>query len=269
MSNAFGNRFKLMVVCAAAALGSAAAGDDSPDAGAKPAGDDEIVVYGNVGDLRRQLLRAQDEVFARFNEINGNDDFDIHCYSEAPTGSHLQQRRCVSNGWRREEANYADASLRELRGEAGPPPQTFLGLQATMQQRLLDEARRLAGEDDAFAKALIHYGLAKQALERSAPPLGSAARAVDPLYGVLPYGARRVLDVHTGRKPWTQALEYATFTIDGVVGEIDGLTVACEQGEQHLEYQAGSEWTVPTSLGHCALRVDAKRGTTFTLYEFE
>lgn len=232
-------------------------------------GDDQIVVYGSIGDLRKQLLRAQDDVFARFNEINSTDKFDIHCSWAAPIGTRILARRCVSNSWREQDANMAAARVQELQGTSGTPWEAYWGMQASMQKKLVDEARRLAMEDQVFAKTLLRFGLAKQALDRRTPPLRRAAHEVEPLFGTLPYGAQRVIDVHTGRKPWTRDLDYRTFTFGDIDGEVRGVTLACEHGEEHIEFQTASEWTVPDNLGHCTLQVATKPGTLFTLYEFE
>ena len=69
---------------------------------------EEIVVYGNKSlvQLRRELYNAEDAVFDLFNSLNSDDEFDIHCYKEAPTGSHIKKRVCKTN------------FLRELIGEA-------------------------------------------------------------------------------------------------------------------------------------------------------
>jgi len=52
-------------------------------------------------------------------------------------------------------------------------------------------------------------------------------------------------------------------------GRIRDLRVACDKAKRTLDYKADAEWTIPDSWGACTLQVDAKRGTTFSLYEFE
>lgn len=60
---------------------------------------DEIIVYGerSLNRLRRDQDKAQDKVFALFNILNSDDEFDIHCANEAPIGSHIRQRICEPN----------------------------------------------------------------------------------------------------------------------------------------------------------------------------
>jgi hypothetical protein len=52
---------------------------------------EEIVVYGNKSlvQLRLELYKAEDAVFDLFNSLNSDDEFDVHCYKEAPIGSHI------------------------------------------------------------------------------------------------------------------------------------------------------------------------------------
>lgn len=270
MSELLGHFLRALVIGSAAALCSAAGSQPvSSAASAEPSatGGDEIVVYGSVGELRRELLRAQDDVFARFNEINSDDKFDIHCYSEAPTGSRIQVRRCMSNSWREQDRNIGQAMLLQMRGEAGPPPEQFRGEQERMQRRLVDEVSQLANQDESLSQNLLRYGRVLQALQ--ADPSRSASREVEPVDGALPYGAQRMVNVRAGRKPWQHDLQYGTFTIARVEGEIQDMGLRCERGDERLAFQPESEWTVPSSLGKCELQIGAERGTSFTLYEFE
>ncbi len=207
-------------------------------------------------------------MFARFNEINSDDKFDIHCYSEAPTGSRMKRERCVSNSWREQDTNIAQAWLAQIRGETGPPPGGFIGEQMITEGKLREEWIRLANEDSEFAETMKRFGRARAALDRLTPVAASVTRDVGPQSGAMPSGARRVLDVSVGRKPWTHALDTRSFTIAAAGGGIQGLTVNCDNANEHLEYAPNSEWTVPSDYGRCRLEVDATRGTSFTVYEF-
>ena len=63
---------------------------------------DEITVYGDksLRKLHRELYKAEDAVIDLFNSLNSDDEFDIHCYKEAPTGSHIKKRVCKTNYFR-------------------------------------------------------------------------------------------------------------------------------------------------------------------------
>jgi hypothetical protein len=82
-------------------------------------------------------------------------------------------------------------------------------------------------------------------------------------------GAGAVFEVRVGRKPWRHELTRRTFTIARVYGEIGDLEVECDAGSAKLKHEEGVEWTLPESWGACTVIVDARRDTTFGLYEFD
>jgi len=208
-------------------------------------------------------------MFLRFNDINSDDKFDIHCYSEALPGSRIKRERCVSNSWREQDANFAQAFSREMRGEGGPPPEFYTALQMSWQHKLGDEWLQLASQDAAFAGTMKRFELAREALERLTPSVRSASRKVTPVGGALPYSATRAVEVTAGRKSWKHKLNASAFTIAARTEDVHGLTVTCENGNERLEYQPYSEWTVPSEYGTCGLQVDATPGAKFIVYEIE
>jgi len=54
---------------------------------------DEVEIIGRK-QLKRELLRAQDRFFARYNELNTRKDFDIYCVDDARTGTRVPVREC-------------------------------------------------------------------------------------------------------------------------------------------------------------------------------
>jgi hypothetical protein len=260
------------VFCAAAALCSAAAGQDASIQSASrppPSGDDEIIVYGSIPELRRQLRHTRDAMFLRFNEINSDDKFDIHCYLEEPTGSRIKRERCVSNSWREQDANIGQAFVQWLRGEPGVPPEFYVAQQQLWQHKLGEEWLRLASEDAAFAGTMTRFELAREALERVTPSFKADSRKVMPVGGALPYGATHAHEVTAGRKPWKEKLSGSVFTITARTGDVHDLTITCEHGSERLDYQPNSEWTVPSDYGACKLQVDATPGAKFLVYELD
>jgi hypothetical protein len=86
-------------MCAAHGQGAGTPGAEQ----AAPAADepDEVIVIGRrLGELRRQIETAELAVYARFNEINSDDRFDIHCRERVRYHSHIRERVCESNSWR-------------------------------------------------------------------------------------------------------------------------------------------------------------------------
>jgi len=273
MSAAFRSAVTVAVLFGAAALRSVAVGGeaDADQASSAATAPDEIIVLGRINELRIQLQRAEEAFYERFNEINSDDRFDIHCRMETRIDSHIPDRVCIANSWREQDANYGQALLREWRGETGNIPQQYRAEQLGMHQLLREEMRRLATEDEQLHEAVVQLGDAQRAYAEATGGgnFRTLSREVMPGPDGLPFGAQKVFEVLIGREPWTHPLTHRTFTIGGVSGEIHKLRLDCEQGSSAIEYQAGVDWTLPSGRSACKLRVDAKRDTTFVLYEFE
>ena len=259
-----------------------------PTSNQPPPIDDQIVVLGKaLADLRFRIELAENDVYARFNEINSNDLFDVHCYERAAAGSRVENRKCLSNAWRESDIAFADATVRDLqssiivpggantpdRGAAGYShiPQQHRAKQLRTEGLVIDEMRRLARQDPALRDAMLRLGQAQQALEvvAGSRPEWTMYREVTADDERLPFGARRIVEVKVGSTPWTHSLTARTFTIAGVAGRIRGMHFECDATDAQLEYEEALDWTIPPSWGACLLEVRAKRGTTFALYEFE
>jgi len=254
---------------------------------------EEILVLGKrLEELRIQIELAEDDVYARFNEINSNDLFDVHCYERPDAGSRIERRTCLSNAWRKMDVEIADATVRDLQSRsagvasgmdaAGSPslagsagyshvPQKYRAKQLRTEGLVADEMRRLAREDPVLRAAMLRLGQAYQAEESltGLPPEWTLYREVTAGSEGLPFGAEHVFEVRIGSTEWSQTLSTRTFTITSVDGRVRGLRVACDQAERKLDYQEDLDWTIPDAWGACTLYVSAKRGTTFALYEFE
>ena len=60
---------------------------------------EEIVVYGDksLTALRQAIFRAEENFFDLFSSLNDDDDFDIRCFYETPTGTHIRHHVCRAN----------------------------------------------------------------------------------------------------------------------------------------------------------------------------
>ena len=235
-----------------------------------PAVGDEIVVQGkSPKELRAQFQRAEEAVYDRFNQINGNPEFDIHCRPETPTGSNIPRRVCQANFWRKAEAQAGEETARGLQGGSAFDPATFLAEAEYKRQLMTEKMRRLAVSDKQFQAALVRMANIGQALDGAARK-SSVTSSVEQTAGEgpLPYDAAAAADVHIGREPWDHSLTQRTFTFAHVYGKIRRLEVDCSGRTEQLKYHEGEEWTLPADWGFCNLHVDARRDTTFTLYEF-
>ncbi len=84
-----------LLICAIAAPAAEPRGPQSASPGAQAL--DEVVVQGRrieLAQLRDEMIRLEDRFYARYNELNTRDIFDIHCADEARTGTRLERRYC-------------------------------------------------------------------------------------------------------------------------------------------------------------------------------
>jgi len=185
--------------------------------------------------------------------------------------SHMTERSCSSNDWREQAANYGSALVMQLRGEAGPAPEQFLGAQLHGQQELAAEIRRLVYQDEALYQAVERYAKARMAVaEHTGEPLDwSTAQVVTPDENGLPFGARRMLQVNVGRDRWTYPLKSSTFGAAEISGKLKSVDVECAEGRERLKYEGPASWTLPPEWSQCVLLVNAKPGTKLALFEFD
>jgi len=245
--------------------------------------EDEIIVRGKaLEDLRFRIERAEDDVYTRFDEINSDDSYDIHCYDWVQNGSHIKKRVCLSNGARAADVAAAQATVFSLQGAStgdgvglAPGGQTGVAQaarekQIEVEQRVRKELLRLAQEDPALRADVERLGEAYRALDGV-----TGSRPGETLYAELgaaqrlPFDAQHLFEVRVGNVAWSHALTSHTFTLANVQGRIRELHVDCGNTTKTLEYKADAEWSIPESWGACTLQIDAKRGTTFAFYEFE
>jgi hypothetical protein len=266
----------LVVACCACLLCGAARAQSGAIAEAvatsSPAVGDEVVVIGkSPGQLRTEMERAEVAVYDRFNALNSDDQFDIHCRRDVPINSHIASRRvCQANFARDEEARAAQERLRELQGGGAMNPQIFLNEEAHKRELLRQEMRRVAAEDEEFRRSLVRFADLKQAFDGAMhDPAGTASAERTAAQEALPYGAARAVDVHMGRRPWRHPLAERTFTFAELKGQLSRLEISCAGVEEPLAYVESAEWTLPADWRDCEVHVEAPRGTTFTLYEFE
>jgi len=111
---------------------------------------DEITVMGSqsLSSLRHDLVEAEDSVYAIFNSLNNDDDYDIICKNETRIGSQILYRVCKARLYREAVAeateDYADGNA-------------YHGVMLNAQQHneiLREKMRALAAENPQFVEAL-------------------------------------------------------------------------------------------------------------------
>jgi hypothetical protein len=126
---------------------------------------DEVVVPGRrPANLRVEIERLEASVYDRFNALNSDDDFDIHCLEQAPTGSNIPLRKCAPNFVIEAESNAASRMLSDGRAGAGNnnSPAEHTMLMEEKSRALTAEMQRLAREDEQLLRDLVRLDELKQ-----------------------------------------------------------------------------------------------------------
>jgi hypothetical protein len=85
---------------------------------------EEVIVHGKQLDvLRKEMIKAEDQFFDRYNQLVGKQEYEVHCTVEQPIGSRVPRRYC--------RTGYEQNALSQAAREA-----------AMMMQDMLDELRR-------------------------------------------------------------------------------------------------------------------------------
>jgi len=117
----------------------------------------EVQVMGKrLSQMRQDIIKTEDKFFALFNELNKDDDYDVHCGNEARTGTRLKQRVCRVHYYEKAQADEARAMLT---GDYAPPADMIaLERGAEYEKKALavinahPELRKLIRERDALEK---------------------------------------------------------------------------------------------------------------------
>jgi hypothetical protein len=91
----------VVVCCQSAVFAQEAMGPPKPtsrlplSSGPEPMEEVEIRGTRNrLRELREEIVRLEDKFYLRYNELNTDDQYDVHCNMEAPTGTLMKYRVC-------------------------------------------------------------------------------------------------------------------------------------------------------------------------------
>ncbi len=134
---------------------------------------DEIVVTRQrLSSMRRELERAQEDLYKLFNANTSDHELDIHCHQEMPTGSRVSRRVCRPAFVDTATSQAAYDVMSYIYSQCGMPPcpvadlplevgairaEQALGKIPFMARRLNQEMERLVHENPDVAKAFVNY----------------------------------------------------------------------------------------------------------------
>jgi hypothetical protein len=126
---------------------------------------EELVVPGRTPrSLRVEIERLEASVYERFNALNSNDEFDIHCFEQAPTGSNIPLRTCAPNFVIQAESRAAGKLLTDGRGSASNNRNSaeHKVLMEEKSRELTEEMQRVAREDERLLSDLVRLDELRQ-----------------------------------------------------------------------------------------------------------
>ena len=125
---------------------------------------EEIVVYGDqsLHTLRQAVFRAEENFFAVFSSLNEDDEYDIRCFYEVPSFTHI--RRHVCRAYFVSDATSDAAEMWRTEGPRHPIVPAAAIIQ-TKKKRLREIMEALVAERPELLQALSEYTDAKQILE--------------------------------------------------------------------------------------------------------
>jgi hypothetical protein len=117
---------------------------------------EEIIISGDRDSLsgaRKAMVEAEERLYARFNELNKDDAFDIVCSEYAPTGTLLRRRVCEPRGLERWTSAEAQSILFSTEGTVTPNASASMKpvFVAESKKRMLDLIRK----DPQLLRALL------------------------------------------------------------------------------------------------------------------
>ncbi|WP_428102182.1 hypothetical protein [Candidatus Rariloculus sp.] len=150
------------------------------EAGAEGAADvtEEVVVIGTRtrAALRAQVRDAEDRVFALFNELNDDDDYDIHCRIWERTGTLIGRRVCWANFVGKATTNEATATLNFLKGEMGSVAERTTSVFRYKSRILRDKLRATIGENPELLEAVARHNALRRELDEAPRRVADPAR---------------------------------------------------------------------------------------------
>ena len=150
--------FVVLFALGAPALAQEARAPSQPAANA-----DEVVVEGRKPEnVYAEIERLEISVYDRFNALNSNDEFDIHCLDSEPTGSNITQTRCAPDFAIQAESRAAKNMIDGDRTSGSDRSADYLVTMEEKSRQLTEEMQRVAREDEQLLRDLVRLDELRQ-----------------------------------------------------------------------------------------------------------
>ena len=147
---------------------AAEAGTESP--ANSPETDEVVVNATRLKDLREAVIKAEDRMLARYNELNQNHDLDIECLQLTPTGTRLSYRYCLTKLQKRAQQKDSSEYMTYMRnadltnGQAQPMPEVGVRLMERSEDYRKNLVKLLQENPD-LRELLVERGAAERRYE--------------------------------------------------------------------------------------------------------
>ena len=151
----------LALFVAVLALPMAAVGQPaSTGTASKTAAIDNIVVVGqkSLAELRREVVRAEEDFYSIFNKFNDEKDYNVRCFYESPTGTHMKNHVCRARFVTKAYSQHASRSgnkISRVANQDGNP--AFIEKTAKYEQKM----QTLIAANPELLAALVEYDSAR------------------------------------------------------------------------------------------------------------
>jgi hypothetical protein len=125
---------------------------------------EEIVVYGDkpLGALRRDVYKSEENFFDLFNSLNQGFEYDVNCYYEVPSFTHIRRHVCRANFVvEATSVQYVEIRTRGPRYPTVPPELVIAKKKKILRQKM----EALVAEHPELLQALTEYTSKRTTLE--------------------------------------------------------------------------------------------------------
>ena len=129
---------------------------------------EDITVIGqnSIGRLRYEVDRAADRMYEIYNELNTDDDFDIHCLWSAPTGSRIKRKLCTPVYVKNLQARATQYALYDMANSGITSIYIDYTEIAINDAKLRENMKRLILENPSLFDAVVEHVKLRKELKR-------------------------------------------------------------------------------------------------------
>jgi hypothetical protein len=121
---------------------------------------DNIVVVGkkSLSEMRREVYAAEEEFYSVYNDLNDDRDYNVRCYYERQTGTHIKNHICRARFVSKAYSSHASKNRNDLSRVANQDSNSALAAQTAIYQEKLET---LIAANPELQAALIRYNTAR------------------------------------------------------------------------------------------------------------